>query len=117
MSFWFKLQLILILALGTLNGIVLWQTASYPIKVETLRQTPAPQGKTYLDTCDGRPTHYLGNPDEGCLADYPGEFALSIILGGSITLLLFVNIIAFLLRHLFFKSRQKQISSRGKTRG
>ena len=105
MSFWFKLQLILILALGTLNGVILWQAARYPIQVETLRQTPPPEDQHYLNTCDGRPTHYTGSPDDGCLADYPGVFAINVSLSASIFFLLFINLVAFLWRHL--SSRKK----------
>ena len=66
-----------------------WATSGYPERVERARQSPPPQGMAYLDTCDGRPTERLGSAavDEGCLADYPGEFARALTLGGSAVLL------------------------------
>ena len=79
--------LIVVCAAIAVGGV--WATSGYPERVERVRQDAPPAGMAYLDTCDGRPTERLGSAagDAGCLADYPGEFARALTLGGSAVLL------------------------------
>lgn len=100
MRTWFILEVALIVGLVGANGAVYWGTHDYPEKAALARQTPPPAGQVYLNTCDGRPTDYLGPEDTAsCLADYPGEFARAVTLGTTAVLFALVNILWMGVRH------------------
>ena len=53
MTPWLKRQLIVPMGCVALNAAAAWPTVGYAERVEVARQTPAPAGQRYLDTCDG----------------------------------------------------------------
>jgi len=93
MRVWITFEVVLIAILSALNLCVVWTTSGYAEETAIARQTPAPEGTTYLDTCDGRPTRELGSPGGSCLADYPGEFARGVFFGASLFLFAVMNIL------------------------
>ena len=85
----------------------------YPQQVFEVRQTPAPEGRIYLDYCDGRPSEHLAPKGEaGCLADYPTDSAFTFALASSalIFMLLSCGAVLFHLVSHWFARRKDQSS-------
>tara|TARA_B100001094_G_C18098157_1_gene754190 strand:- start:120 stop:407 length:288 start_codon:yes stop_codon:yes gene_type:complete len=69
----------------------------YPQKVFEVRQTPAPEGRVYLDYCDGRPSEHLASKGEvSCLADYPTDSAFTFALASSALIFVLLSCCAML---------------------
>jgi hypothetical protein len=105
MRAWITFEVVLTAMLLALNLFVGWTTSEYAEETAIARQTPAPEGTTYLDTCDGRPTRELGSAEGECLADYPGEFARGVFFGASLLLFLVMNILFLAWRTLRARTR------------
>jgi hypothetical protein len=95
-----------------LSVVALWQSGRNTADdVAEIRATPAPEGMHSMDYCDGGLSEALVPLAEaGCLADYPGEFALEAVAAMLGLLFLFISLIAFVvfMRRNRLADRQKK---------
>ena len=111
----FELRLIGVLSFifSMLTVIQHVQQDIYPQKVFEVRQTPAPEGRVYLDYCDGRPSEHLAPKTEaGCLADYPTDSAFTFALASSTLIFVLLSLGAALFHLVSHCSARRKGRSR-----
>lgn len=84
-----KAQGILLLTLIALNSMVIISVKNEKNKSTEVTQVSEPDGMKYMEYCEGGISKTLVNKsDTGCIAEYPGDFAIFVI--GLYSMILFI---------------------------
>ncbi|MBP9132096.1 hypothetical protein KBF61_03110 [Candidatus Saccharibacteria bacterium] len=92
-----KIQIIMTIILVSLYGAAYFSiVADKKSAEEVISQQTAPEGKKYLDYCEGGTSDYLSDTnDDSCLAERPGDFAKFALAMYVVIILLSTPLISF----------------------
>lgn len=101
---------LLLLLLIIVNCFVILSVRRGIIDFDNRKLPPAPEGMRYMDYCDGGQSDILvQETDDGCIADYPGDFAISTT--ASLSIIFFTFFSMMYISVLLFKQLLSKVKN------